>query len=131
MSEVNSSKKHTKNTSMSTEGASELLSASISLINPNETLVKKEEKSVVVRNKDGKLVRRTSPDGALKSVYALILEGEVFIREEESRIIVRNKDGKLVARKKQIKSEVKSGEKVNYATNKRPKKELSKGHAGS
>ena len=105
MSEVNSSKKHTKNTSMSTESASELLSASISLINPNETLVKKEEKSVVVRNKDGKLVRRTSPDGALKSVYALILEGEVFIREEESRIIVRNKDGKLVARKKQIKPE--------------------------
>ena len=71
----------------------------ISLINPNETLVKKEDKSIVVRNKDGKLVRRTDPDGALNDIYELIREGEVFVREEETRIIVRNKDGKLVARK--------------------------------
>lgn len=37
----------------------------------------------------------------------------------------------VYSRKKQIKSELKNGEKVNYATNKRVKKELSKGHAGS
>jgi len=71
----------------------------IQLINPNETLVKKEEKSLVVRNLAGKLVRRTDPDGVLDEIYDLIQEGEVFVREEESRIVVRNKAGKLVARK--------------------------------
>ena len=71
----------------------------IQLINPNETLVKKEEKSLVVRNLAGKLVRRTDPDGVLDKIYDLIQEGEVFVREEESRIVVRNKAGKLVARK--------------------------------
>ena len=71
----------------------------ISLINPNETLVKKEEKSIIVRNKDGKLVRRKDPDGVLPDIYNLIQEGEVFVREEETRIIVRNSAGKLVARK--------------------------------
>ena len=72
----------------------------ITLINPNETLVKKEAKSVVVRNKDGKLVRRTDPDGVLDDIYTLIAEGEVFVREEETRIIVKNKMGKLIARDK-------------------------------
>lgn len=37
----------------------------------------------------------------------------------------------VYSRCKQTKNNVKSGEKVNYATNKKPKKELSKGHAGS
>ena len=72
----------------------------VTLINPNETLVKKEAKSVVVRNKDGKLVRRTDPDGVLDDIYTLIAEGEVFVREEETRIIVKNKMGKLIARDK-------------------------------
>lgn len=74
--------------------------ATITLINPNETLVKKEEKSVVVRNLAGKLVRRTSKTGALPEIYSLINTGEKFVREEESRIVIRTEAGKLVARKK-------------------------------
>ena len=99
MAEENSSKKGLLNTGSTKVGAGSF-DVLVTLINPNETLVKKEAKSVVVRNKDGKLVRRTDPDGVLDDIYTLIAEGEVFVREEESRIIVRNKLGKLVARNK-------------------------------
>lgn len=75
---------------------------SVTLINPNERLVRKETKSVVVRNMDNKLVRRTYNGEELPSVYDVIKEGEIFVREEESRIIVRTEDGKLVARQKPV-----------------------------
>lgn len=73
----------------------------ITLIRPNEKLVKKETKSLVVRTKESKLVRRTAKTDLLLDVYNLINEGETFVREEENRVIVRNETGKLVARKKQ------------------------------
>ena len=81
-----------------TNGGASFAVKKVSLINPNETLIKKEEKSIVVRNLDGKLVRRTDPSGILSDIYNLIQEGEVFIREEETRLVVRNLEGKLVAR---------------------------------
>lgn len=81
-----------------TNGGAGFAVKKVSLINPNETLIKKEEKSIVVRNLDGKLVRRTDPSGILSDIYNLIQEGEVFIREEETRLVVRNLEGKLVAR---------------------------------
>lgn len=79
-----------------------LFDASVTLINPNERLVKKEIKSVVVRNEAGKLVRRTFGGDELPVVYDVIKEGEVFVREEETRVIVRTEAGKLVARIKPV-----------------------------
>ena len=81
-----------------TNGGASFAVRKVNLINPNETLVKKEEKSIIVRNLDGKLVRRTAPSGSLSDVYDLIHEGEVFVREEETRLVIRNLEGKLVAR---------------------------------
>lgn len=98
MAEGISSKNRTNNSDATLDAGG--FARLVSLINPNETLVKKEDRSVVVRNKDGKLVRRTSASGGLDSIYNLIAEGEIFVREEASRLVVRNKDGKLVARKK-------------------------------
>lgn len=98
MAEGISSKNRTNNSDATLDASN--FAREVSLINPNETLVKKEERSVVVRNKDGKLVRRTSTSAGLNSVYNLINEGEIFVREEASRLVIRNKDGKLVARKK-------------------------------
>jgi len=122
MSEVNSNKKGVNNANGS-RGKNEL----ITLINPKETLVKKEQKSVVVRNSEGKLVRRTDPDGVLDEIYTLIQEGEVLVREEESRIIVKNKAGKLVARRKPETKRVEDKSRIKKAEeNLEIKKESSK-----
>lgn len=128
MAEGISSKNKTNNSDATLDARS--FARLVSLINPNETLVKKETRSVVVRNKDGKLVRRTSAGDRLEDVYSLINEGEVFVREEESRLVVRNKDGKLVARKKQsqevkpqIKQEVKASPQISKPQNVEPIKE--------
>ena len=100
-----------------TKGGASLVVKKINLINPNETLVKKEEKSVVVRNAAGKLVRRTDPSGVLPDIYNLIQEGEVFVREEETRLVVRNLDGKLVAREIIVEEIIEEEPTLNYEEN--------------
>lgn len=93
----------TKNKIESADGTksdASVFDAVITLISPKEKLVKKEASSIVVRNAEGKLVRRTDRSGSLPKEYDLIKEGETFVREEENRIVVRNEAGKLVGRKK-------------------------------
>ena len=53
-------------------------SANITLIKPDERLIKKEEKSVVVRTVEGKLVRRTASSGILPETFGFMEEGEVL-----------------------------------------------------
>lgn len=85
----------TKNTNINKSGQG---ANNAFLIKPEEILVKKEESSVVVRTKEGKLVRRTDK-GGLDDIINLIKPGEVFIRAEENAIIVRNEAGKLIKRR--------------------------------
>lgn len=69
------------------------------LVKPNEVLVKIEEGAIVVRNTEGKLVRRKSQTGKLDPIYNIIKLGETFIKIEGDAVIIRNTDGKLVKRK--------------------------------
>jgi len=69
------------------------------LVKCNEILVKKEEDSVVVRNAQGKLVRRKSASGNLDGLVLLIKPNETLVKVEENAVVVRNAQGKLVKRK--------------------------------
>lgn len=75
------------------------LSSRSMLIKPGETLIKKEDSSVVVRTTEGKLVRRTDSDGEIASVYKLIKLNEVLVSIDGDSVVVRNESGKLVKRK--------------------------------
>lgn len=81
-------------------------SANITLIKPDERLIKKEEKSVVVRTVEGKLVRRTASSGILPETFGFMEEGEVFVAETDKDITVLDKNEQKKVRLKHPEEEV-------------------------